>query len=190
MAISLASLVSILALAASSQANIHKNVASKYTDLSPKSCKKQIDDKLTGAFSLLCPGVYGFNLRVLEDDGRGSINIVTADNRTYPLNYWDVVTRGFLTLGTKAEWRIRYVDGKPVPAALIVRIRTIDQSNPDHVKPVPLLVVSKIGKDAACVTHVIDGTSASANEQARLKADDLQTECLPNETKVSPPTKG
>jgi hypothetical protein len=163
---------------------------SMYTDISGKGCGKHINDESTGAFTLNCPGVHGFRLHILEDDERSSVSIVTPDKQVFPLNYWDVVTHGFSTLGAKAEWRIARVDGKAVPIAIIVRVNTLDQSDPGHPKRVPLLAVAKISRDSACVTRAIEALSPNANKQARRFADDGHMACLPAESEFQSPKKG
>lgn len=177
-------------LIANGNAIAQQSPVSIYTDISGKGCGKHIDDEVTGSFTLNCPGVHGFRLHILEDDERSSVSIVTPDNQVFPLNYWDVVARGFSTLGAKAEWRIAKVNGKTVPVAIIVRVNTLDQSDPEHPKRLPLLAVAKISRDSACVTRTVEARSPNANKQARQFADDASTACMPFESKTEPPKKG
>lgn len=177
-------------LIASGNASAQRSAASFYTDISGKACDKHIDDKLTGAYTLDCRGVHGYRLHVIEDDERSSVSIVTPDKRIFPLNYWDVVTRGFSTLGTKVEWRIAKVNRKATPVAIIVRVNALDQSDPEHLKRVTLLAVAKIGPDAACVTRVVDALTPDANKEARRFSDDHDLSCLSMESATKPPTKG
>ncbi|MDC8755982.1 hypothetical protein [Janthinobacterium fluminis] len=169
-------------LAAGGNAVAQPSPVSMYSDISGTACARHIDDASTGAYTMDCPGVHGFRLRVLEDDERSSISIVTPNKRVFPLNYWNVVTRGFSMLGTKAEWRIAKVDGKTAPIAIIVRIHALDQSYPEHPKRVPLLAVAKISRDAACVTRAVEALAPDANEQARRFADNRNMACLPAES--------
>lgn len=165
-------------------------ISSIYTDIGGKACAKHTDDATTGAHTLECPGIHGFRLRVLEDDERSSVSVIAPDGRVFPLNYWDVVTRGFSTLGTKAEWRVENADGKAVPVALIVRVNALDQGNLAHPKRVPLLAVARIAGDAACVVRTVDARARDANEQARKFAADGRMKCLPGASDAKPPTKG
>ncbi|HEX8611756.1 MAG TPA: hypothetical protein VF800_10770 [Telluria sp.] len=171
-------LILAVAIGASGGASARTNVESVYTDLEGKSCKKSIDDKTTGAYTLTCPGVGKFMLHVLDDDGRSSVNVVTPDKQVFALKYWDVVTHGFSSLGKKAEWRVTRVDGKIIPAALIVRVNAMDQSDPEHPKRVPVLVVAQIRKVEACVVKTIGAGSAAANAEARAIADGPEQPCL------------
>lgn len=159
-----------------------QNIGSVYTDISDEACVKHIDDESTGAFTMTCPGIHGFRLQVLNDDERSSISIVTPDNLVFPLNYWDVVTRGFSTLGTRVEWRVGYAGGKAIPVAVIVRVNAIDQSDPEHPKRLPLLAVAKISGDAACVTRAVNALTPDANKQARRFADNRHVKCLSSES--------
>jgi hypothetical protein len=170
-------LIFAVALGACSGASAGTGMESVYTKLEGKSCKKTIDDKTTGAYTLNCPGTARFALQVLDDDERSSLNIVSPDKKVFELNYWEVVTHGFSTLGKKAEWRVASIDGKKVPAALIVRVNSVDQSDVEHPKQVPLLAVAQIRKSEACVVKTI-GASASANAEARAIADGPELPCL------------
>lgn len=186
----LACLATAAVLAAGGNAFAQRSLVSMYTDISGKACVKRIDAAMTGAYTMDCPGVHGFRLRVLDDDERASVSVVTPDKRVFPLNYWDVVTRGFSTLGAKAEWRIAVADGKAVPVALIVRVQALDQSDPERPRRVAFLAVAKISRDGACVTRAVEALAPGANEQARRFADDGHLACLPSEPDPKPPTKG
>lgn len=137
-----------------------------------------------------CPGVQGFRLLMLDDDERSSISVVTPERRVFPLDYRDVVTRGFSTLGAKAEWRMAKVDGKLMPVAVIVRVHSLDQSDLEHPKRVSFLAVAKISPDGACVTRAVEVLGPEANEQARRFANDRHLECLRTDLKSKPQMKG
>jgi len=177
-------------LAATGNAAANDRTTSKYSALAGKSCTSHIDDAATGASTTECPGIQGFRLLVSEDDERSSVSIVTPDRRIFPLNYWDVVTRGFSSVAGKAEWRVANVGGKAIPIALIVRVNTVDQSDPGHPKQVPVLTVARITPDAACVTHRLDALPRKASEQARKAADAAGVECLPNRPAPDQSEKG
>lgn len=167
-----------------------QNAISLYTDISSKSCTKHIDDQATQAYTLNCPGVHGFRLQVHEDDERSSISLVTPDKRVIPLNYWDVVTRGFSTLGDRVEWRIAKVGGQATPVGIIVRVNTLDLSHPERPKRVPLLAVAKISRDATCVTRVVNAREPDANKEARRLSNNQHLACLSVESAKTSPTKG
>lgn len=180
MLIRLSSLTFAVLLATTGGAAADDKITSKYTALAGRSCTSHIDDAATGASTTECPGIQGFRLLVSEDDERSSVSIVTTDSRVFPLNYWDVVTRGFSSLAGKAEWRVANVGGRAVPVALIVRVNTVDQSDPEHPKQVPVLAVARITPHMACVTHRLDALPRNAPEQARKAADAADVECLSN----------
>lgn len=180
----------VVTLLTASGTDAQQSMVSIYTDVSGKACTKHIDDESTGAYTLGCTGIQGFRLHVLEDDERSSVTVITPDKRVLPLNYWDVATRGFSTLAPKVEWRIAKVGGQAIPVAIIVRVNTLDQSDPGHPKRVPLLVVAKISRDTTCVTRVVDALAPKANQEARRLSDDPHLSCLPAETATTTPTKG
>jgi len=137
-----------------------------YTELSGESCKAVEPEEEYGSAHLLCPGVGGFQLAVLDDDDRMSIDILTPAGEERSLNYWSVVTQGFSTLGQKAEWRI---DRGGQPLALIVRVNA-SEDPADSSKITSYLSVAKITSSEICVTARIE-PAAQANKRAREAAD-------------------
>jgi hypothetical protein len=107
-----------------------------------------------------------------------SLTLLAPDGKEYPLDLWTIVTQSFSTLGEKAEWRVVHTSGKVIPVALIVRVNTTSQENPDKPEKKSYLVVAKITPEKVCVTHMI-ASSAEANVRARQFADDAaRKECL------------
>lgn len=153
-----------------------------YTDIAGKRCARHIDDMTTGASTLNCPGVAGYRLHVSEDDGRFSITVLSPEKRSYDLNYWGVITRGFSTLGRSAEWRVRTGPGKLIPVGLIVPIYTSDQSAAGGSERMQYLAVAQIRTDTACVVAKVSARTRSANKEAREIADGAQLPCLAGAT--------
>jgi hypothetical protein len=147
-----------------------RDIASTYTDLSGNQCQTIKEDKETGNSVQECPGVGGFHLLVADDDARMSISVVSPDNKEHALDYWNIITRSFSSLGEKAEWRVVKRKGKITPIALIVRVDFSEQQNLDSPKKTSYLAVAKITPEEICVTDKIN-FSADANEQARQAAD-------------------
>lgn len=144
-------------------------IRSVYTSLAPEQCRVIRRHEETGGSVSRCPGVAGHALLVSEDDARMSVDVVTPDGGEHPLNYWSVVTRGFSTLGPRAEWRVRGEGGQARPVALIVRVNAAeDPDNPERTTS--YLAVAKITPREVCVTNSI-APAADANEQARRAAD-------------------
>ena len=71
------------------------------------ACATVAVDAETGATTQRCPGIAGYSLLVQDDDARMSIVVVAPDGGQHPLEYWQVVTTAFSTLGEKAEWRVK-----------------------------------------------------------------------------------
>lgn len=116
-----------------------------------------------------CRGVGGYNLRLEYDDARESITVISPNGRKHPLEFWNVISHGFSSVGTKAEWRVTRKQGRVVPVALIVRF-TASENPEDSTKTTSYLVVAKITPQKICVTEKI-APSATANEDARRAAD-------------------
>lgn len=148
------------------------------TSIVGKPCIAHVDDWTSGASTLTCPGIAGYKLQVIEDDERFSIPLESPDRRVFPLEYWEVVTRGFSTLGSSAEWRFRRVSGKIVPIALIVTVNAKDQSVPNAARSVQLLAVAQIRRDSACVVATLDASAPAAKRQARTIGDGDSRPCL------------
>ena len=155
-----------------------RTVESVYSELVGKGCKSLKQDTETGAGVEECVGIGGFNLLVLNDDSRSSITVVTPEKKEFPLDYWDVVTHAFSSLGTKAEWRVARRGSKTTPLALIVRVDYMDQSNVAAPKKKSVLAVAKITPERICVTENVK-SGADANARARAAADSSATRgCL------------
>jgi hypothetical protein len=141
---------------------------STYTNLSGRECKL-LNAQREGANSTQrCPGVGGFRVLVLDSDGRQSIALVSAEGQKFELNFWEIVTRNFSTLGNKAEWRVARNGVQIRPLALIVRVNASE--DPDSSQPTSYLTVTKITRDEICVVAKI-APSATASQEARRVAD-------------------
>jgi len=152
-------------------------VTSLYTSISGRSCRTIDRVKETGDVTQLCPGVGGYKLEVADSDSRMSVTVVAPSGKKSDLEYWNVITHGFSSLGEKAEWRVQKRNGKDVPIALIVRVNASENTAaPD--KTTSYLAVAKVTPQQSCVTDKIP-PSATANEEARRAADSsAQKPCL------------
>lgn len=138
---------------------------SVYTDLAAVRCKT-VETQAEGSSSVQkCPGVAGYALLVEDNDARQSVTVVSPDGKQHPLNYWQVVTTGFSSLGAKAEWRVEKKGGKVQPFALIVRVNASENPEKPDEKT-SYLAVAKITAAAVCVTDKVQ-----TNEEARAAAD-------------------
>lgn len=146
---------------------------SVYSDLSESKCKTLEVDKETGSSTQRCLGIAGYKLLVLDDDARQSITVVTPDGKNHPLDFWQVITGAFSSVGNKAEWRVTRSRGKVSPVALIVRVNASeDVEHPNRLTS--YLAVVKVTPEEICVTHKIP-PGAKANETARRAADSSGT---------------
>lgn len=142
--------------------------SSMYTDLAATKCKTIKVNKESGSSVQSCAGVAGYKLLVEDDDNRMSITVVSPAGKKHPLNYWDVITHAFSSVGDKAEWRVKKDGQKVIPIALIVRVNA--NEDPDSNKRTSYLAVAKITPQGICVTDKIQ-PGAKANEEARAAAD-------------------
>lgn len=145
------------------------SIDSIYTDLSSDRCKTIKVDKENGGSVQKCAGVAGYSLLVEDADARQSVTVLAPDGKRHPLNYWQVITTAFSTVGEKAEWRVEREGTNARPIALIVRVSA--NENPDSPqKKTSYLAVAKITPEKICVTARVKG-GATANEEARRAAD-------------------
>jgi hypothetical protein len=163
----------LLLLAAAESITAQTKLESVYSDISSSKCRTIEVDKETGSSTQSCPGISGYKLLVLDDDNRQSITLVTPDNKNHPLDFWEVVTHAFSSLGNRAEWRVTRSKGKLSPVALIVRVNASeDSANPSRLTS--YLAVVKVTPKEICVTHKIP-PGPKSNEAARDAADTAQT---------------
>lgn len=171
------SLTALVALAAFSSGT-PAYPATVTTDLHGKACKILSFDRETGAATRQCNGVAGYKLLVHDEDGRTSIDVVPPARRNLPLNFWDVVSSGYSTVGRKAEWHMVKRHGKMVPVGLVVRVNTVD-AVADRYKRGALTTVTRIAEDGACVVFKTSAASRQASRKVRAAALDPQAQCLP-----------
>ena len=170
-----------LVCAAATLAQAQGKFQSVYTDLAPSKCRTLEVVEETGASVQRCAGTGGYKLLVLDDDARQSITVIDPSGKEHPLDFWQVITFGFSSVGDKAEWRVTRMRGKITPVALIVRVNANeDAENPN--RKTSYLAVAKITRDETCVTHKIP-SAAGANTSARRAADSAVTApCLKPKT--------
>ena len=152
---------------------------SVYTEISDRDCalvpaSGEPGDEEDG---LRCKGPAGWELLALSGDLRASVTLVAPGGKEYPLDFWSVITPSFSTLGPRAEWRMRDIDGQSVPHALVVRV--FANEDPDHPeRRTAYLAVAKITDSETCVTDRI-AAGPDDNVRARAAADVASTRpCL------------
>ena len=172
------SLAALIALAAFTGAP-PAYAATITTDLHGKACIILSFDRETGAATRQCTGVAGYKLLVHDEDGRTSIDVVPPARRNLPLNFWDVVSSGYSSVGRKAEWHMVKRNGKMVPVGLVVRVNTVDTVALDRYKHGALTTVTRIGQNDACVVFKTNAASRQASRKVRAAALDPHAQCLP-----------
>ncbi len=176
----LAALVTLL-LGAAEIVSAQARIESVYSDIASRKCRTISLDREFGSSTQTCRGIAGYKLLVHDDDARQSITVVAPDGKKHDLDFWQVVTGGFSSLGNKAEWRVVRKKGKLSPIALIVRVNASeDAANPTRITS--YLAITKLTPEKICVTHKIS-QGANANAEARRAADSAgAAECLKEAT--------
>ena len=148
-----------------------EGIESIYTDIGLDKCRTIEEKKDLLTIVAECKGVAGYKLELLDIDDRQTVNVIFPDGRKHQLNFHKVVSPAFSNTGDKAEWRVVREEDRIKPVALIVRF-VIDGSLADPVNgtDISYLTVSKITKDAACVTDFVK-PEKNQNEKARRLAD-------------------
>lgn len=171
--------IAALALLGSAQAGA--TVSSVVTSVACKTIKpaakkpgkKGAKAKPAPPAQVVCPDVAGFGLQVVSKQGRSTVNIIAPDRRIFALNYWDVIS-----VGNKAEWRVKRDEGKTVPIGIIIPVNAVNSAESGQGKPLPVLAVAKVGRHTACVVKHIAVQAPGALEQARQHADGLAEICM------------
>ncbi len=159
------------------------SINSIYTELSSPTCTQKNENLKH------CKGISDFNLEIQNNGShdafsRESINVITPQKKTIPLNYWRIpalrtVGLGF-EVGKKAEWRVKTVNNEHIPIALIVRERTYNYGDTANLEINSFLVITKITADEICVTDtILTNNVENANLKARELADNVANKpCL------------
>lgn len=135
-----------------------------YTSTKTSACRTiKATDEGTGSYIGECAGIGGFKVQLLEGDIRQTLNIITPARKKFELNFWSLFS-SFSAIGEKIEWRTM----AGIPVAMIARYNVADPE--DSQKTRSYLMVSKIGKSAACVTDVVM-PGPRQNKEARKLAD-------------------
>jgi hypothetical protein len=148
------------------------------TPINDKQCVNISHDRETGDTVKKCPGIGGYSLLVLSSDDRASLSVVT-NKATLPLNFWDMVSPTFSTLGSKVEWQVASHGGTKTPVALVVRVDTVDQTDVAAPRPVSFLVAARIRESGACVIGKLPAQQSNASQIARAMVMAPNTKCLP-----------
>lgn len=169
--------LSVTLLLSTPSARAQNRISSVYSDLAAARCRTiEVDEEVGGSVQR-CAGKGGYQLLVLDDDSRQSITVIDPSGKEHPLDFWEVITGAFSSVGNKAEWRVSTLNGKLTPHALIVRVNaTEDPEHPQRFRS--YLAVAKITTSEICVTHKISG-GARGNVAARRAADgSAKSPCL------------
>jgi len=141
-----------------------------YTSLAAADCKVIDIDEEAGGSTSICPGMGGYQLRVLDGDARMSIDVIAPDGGRHPLDLWTVASGAFSGLGPRAEWRFTADDR--APTALIVRFEAYEfPEQPERTTS--YLLVARLSADDTCLTARIapgPGQNLKAREAADLAA--------------------
>lgn len=132
-----------------------------YTPISNEKCETKNTSPVSGYLN--CPGAGSYNLQVLDDDARMSVNVIAPNQKVYELDLWGHF-RNFSSVGEKAEWRVK---GK-TPVALIIRYNVSDKGDNDETSS--YLMIAKITKTQSCVTDIVK-PSKNQNSIAQKLAD-------------------
>jgi hypothetical protein len=145
---------------------VSAQIKSVYTDIY-KSCKTVEKNELDVVRR--CPGVGGYGLLVGYYDERFDITVINPSKKQFDQNYKGLIEGKFSDqASSKAEWRVKRVNGKDAPFALIVRLGVQDDAM--VAKETSWLVVSKISGGSVCITDKI-APGPGQNDQARKAAD-------------------
>lgn len=150
-----------------------------YSDLSGEHCIRTVLEEVTGSTADRCPGPNGYMLDVLYDDDRMSIDVITPSKKQVSLNYWEIVSSGFSSIDGQANWRLKTINGKQKPVALITPfVATKNLENGDDLT-ITYQVISKITDDEICIIGKVDKMQADAESLINSLINNADTKpCL------------
>jgi hypothetical protein len=148
-----------------------------YTDLVLEKCKPVKLPKDAPYSKVICEGVGGYKLAVIDEDSRQAINVIDPKGKEHPLELIEKVSNAFSEVGKKAEWRVVKQANTIKPTALIVRYNAYEDSdNPSKITS--YLTVTKITPNEICLVGKIKPIK-NQNEEARELADNSSAKsCL------------
>ncbi|REJ78407.1 MAG: hypothetical protein DWQ47_02840 [Acidobacteria bacterium] len=149
------------------------DVESIYTDIGFEECETiEVEHVNETPYStrILCKGVGGYDLEVVDSDARQYVYLVYPDGKKHDLRFSKIVSSAFSEVGQKAEWRVIRDGDKVKPVAVIIRyIFSINAAiSSDKAS---YLTVTKITDEDACITDVVENVK-DQNEKARRLADE------------------
>ncbi|EOC0263735.1 hypothetical protein ACM92B_002029 [Cronobacter dublinensis] len=144
------------------------------TSIQDEVCIKIKEDKYTGVAEFRCAGINNYSLRVLYDDNRMSLDVVTPDNLRHPLELWDKVTHSFYYIENDIEWRLKRGGAKKIPMSMIITVR----SNSIDNAPERWRVTIGLGKGLNCITGIYDSSLFSVKQVRHFSDDMFNQHCL------------
>jgi hypothetical protein len=139
-------------------------------------CKLSLNSEAPDESIQRCPGISGYTIIVIDADGRMSLTVVAPDNRKYPLNFGEVVTRKFSRLGQRARWFFPRMGRRTAPTALSVKLYENDGMTPNETE---INVVTRIRNGDTCVVGRVSATESSTSAVEQLVEQSPSLPCLP-----------
>lgn len=140
---------------------------SAYSTLDARKCRVVAFDNASESGSWRCNGVAGYKLIAIDNHLRGSVTVIAPSRQEYPLNFSHIFP-SFSSIGERAEWRMKRINGAQKPVALIVRYNVSDPE--EAARSTSYLMVSKITNNETCVVGFVP-PSSTQNAKAREMAD-------------------
>ncbi|TDN54842.1 hypothetical protein EC843_101900 [Buttiauxella sp. JUb87] len=148
----------------------------KLTTIQDDLCVKINEDKYTGATEHKCEGIAGYELLVLYDDNRMSLNIISPEKKQYPLELWSIVTTSFSSLENEVEWRVPDQKRQGQAMAMIVKVTS---AGPDAgMTPTSWWVIIKLASDNVCVTNILEAKSSDIMSVRMLADNSNSLTCM------------
>ncbi|MCK5728480.1 MAG: hypothetical protein KAH08_04600 [Methylococcales bacterium] len=137
-----------------------------YTDLSKSACKTlEFNQRPDGIPASLqhCEGLQGYSINVANENYHENLTIEAPDNRQ------TTIALNIVSIGKKAEWRMKKVGNKQIPIAVIIRVSDIRSDSKAY------LSVTKITDNTVCLIDRIPA-KALQNTLARKSADQSENQ--------------
>jgi len=117
---------------------------------------------------LVCEGLGGFALRVIDADDRQNLFVVAPDDRSTSLRLSEIGGGGFSRLGDTIEWRGRAEEGSFRPDAMVLRYFVVEAEGASETS---VLLPVSLATGSPCVTaRVAPGPGQSDRARALVDA--------------------
>jgi len=157
----------------SKKPDVYSLFESSYTSIAQKDCRTLESDNLGSIEE--CESFSDMKVTVIEGDMKQGITL-TRDNQRHELNFRNLISYAFISLGLELEWRYKRNEFDN-PFALIIRLE-VNEDPEDLDKTNFYLVVSKITEKEICIVGKVEAQKDQDNVARRMAEASINLSCI------------